>query len=105
MVHGVGREVLETEEFSSWLKSLRDREARARIGARILRARLGNLGDVKSVGGAVYEMRIDHGPGYRVYFAQRGATVLLLLVGGDKSTQARDIKRAQGMASIWLDVS
>jgi putative addiction module killer protein len=73
---------------------LRDREARARITARIRRLSLGNPGDVKPAGGGVSEMRVDYGPGYRVYFVMRGDIVIILLCGGDKRTQDRDIKRA-----------
>jgi putative addiction module killer protein len=81
--------------FSSWLDSLRDREARARIRKRLDRVALGNLGDYRSVGEGVFEFRIDYGPGYRVYFAQIEVLVLLLLCGGDKSTQDRDIQKAK----------
>ena len=90
--------VRETEEFTAWLTGLRDGRARARIQARIDRAKLGNLGDVKPVGEGVSEMRIGYGPGYRVYFVQRGATVVILLCGGDKATQSADIARAIAMA-------
>jgi putative addiction module killer protein len=86
-----------TAEFDGWLRSLRDRKAQARILARIASAELGNFGDCKPVGEGVSEMRIDFGPGYRVYFGRRGETVYLLLAGGDKSTQAADINRAQRM--------
>jgi putative addiction module killer protein len=78
---------------------LRDRKAQARILARIISAQHGNFGDCKSVGGGVSEMRVDVGPGYRVYFMRRGETVYLLLVGGGKSTQAMDVRRAQRMAN------
>ena len=84
-----------TERFDQWLRNLRDRKGRARILARLESAQLGNLGDVKAVGGGVREMRLDVGPGYRVYFAQRDLVLLLLLCGGDKSTQARDIAKAR----------
>jgi putative addiction module killer protein len=86
-----------TTEFDRWLRALRDRTAQARILARIASARDGNFGDCKSIGEGVREMRIDIGPGYRVYFTRRGETVYLLLAGGDKSTQARDIRRAKDM--------
>ena len=92
--------ILRTAEFDRWLGALRDRKAQARILARIASARHGNFGDCKSVGGAVSEMRVDIGPGYRVYFTRRGETVYLLLVGGDKSTQAMDVRRAQRMAYL-----
>jgi putative addiction module killer protein len=91
-------EIRETLIFSKWLESLRDRVARARIQARIIRLGLGNPGDVKSVGDGILEMRIDHGPGYRVYFIQKGAELIILLAGGDKSTQSKDIKKAIELA-------
>ena len=91
-------EVRQTEVFARWLGSLRDRQARARIQARIDRLEIGNPGDVKPVGGGVSEMRIDYGPGYRVYFVERGATLVILLAGGDKRTQSRDIATAQELA-------
>ena len=84
-----------TDVFDDWLRALQDRKGRARILARLESVQLGNLGDVKSVGAGVREMRIHFGPGYRIYFAQKGKIVLLLLCGGDKSTQARDIAKAQ----------
>jgi putative addiction module killer protein len=91
-------EVRQTDVFATWFAELRDREARARINARIRRLSLGNPGDVKPVGSGVSEMRIDHGPGYRVYFVARGDVVIILLCGGDKRTQDRDIKRALELA-------
>jgi putative addiction module killer protein len=91
-------EIRETETFSRWFSALRDDRARARIDARLRRLSLGNPGDVKPVGGGVSEMRIDYGPGYRVYFAARGRTLVILLAGGDKSTQDRDIATAQELA-------
>jgi putative addiction module killer protein len=90
-------EVRQTEIFSRWLASLRDNRARARINARIRRLSLGNPGDVKPVGG-VSEMRIDYGPGYRVYFIRRGEALFILLAGGDKRTQDRDIAMAIQLA-------
>jgi len=81
--------------FEGWLDTLRDRQARARIKKRLDRITLGNLGDFKPVGEGVMELRIDYGLGYRIYFAQSGATIILLLCGGDKSTQNQDILRAQ----------
>ena len=90
--------ILRTAEFNRWLGALRDRKAQARILARIASARHGNFGDCKSVGGGVSEMRVDVGPGYRVYYTRRGETVYLLLVGGDKSTQTTDVRLAQCMA-------
>jgi putative addiction module killer protein len=91
-------EVRQTETFARWLARLRDRRARARIQARIDRLQLGNPGDVKAVGGGISEMRIDYGPGYRIYFVQRGATLVILLAGGDKHTQERDIASARELA-------
>ena len=90
--------VHQTEEYATWFASLRDRAAKSRINVRIRRAALGNLGDVKSVGEGVSEMRIDHGPGYRIYLVLRGREVIVLLAGGSKSTQGRDIKRALELA-------
>jgi putative addiction module killer protein len=92
-------EVLKTEEFGEWLSSLDDQRAQAKIVSRIERLGLGNPGDVRPVGEGVSEMRISHGPGYRVYFKQTDKAVVLLLCGGDKSTQARDIKRAKEIAA------
>ena len=91
-------EVHETEEFSRWLCGLRDRLGRRAITVRIQRLAQGNAGDVKPVGHGVSELRISHGPGYRVYFAKRGKVVILLLCGGDKSSQDADIAKAQTMA-------
>ena len=91
-------EVRQTDVFTAWFAGLRDRKARARITARIRRLSLGNPGDVKSVGGGVSEMRIDYGPGYRVYFVGRGDVVVILLCGGDKRRQDRDIARALELA-------
>jgi putative addiction module killer protein len=87
-----------TDVFAQWLDELRDIRARARVQARIQRLAAGNPGDVKPVGEGVSEMRIDYGPGYRVYFTRRGNEVVILLAGGDKSTQDTDIKIAQGLA-------
>jgi len=91
-------EVRQTAVYACWFASLRDRQARVRIDIRIRRLSLGNPGDVKAVGEGVSELRIDHGPGYRVYFMQRGDEFLLLLAGGDKSTQDRDIREAKALA-------
>jgi putative addiction module killer protein len=87
-------EVQRTNVFVKWLNGLRDDMAVARIANRIDRLAAGNLGDVKSVGEGVSELRINYGPGYRLYFTKRGKAIVLLLCGGDKGTQARDIKRA-----------
>jgi len=87
-------EVRQTEEYSDWFANLRDKQTRARINVRIRRLSLGNPGDVKPVGEGVSELRIDYGPGYRVYFLQRGREVVILLAGGDKRTQQKDIQTA-----------
>ncbi len=92
-------EVRQTAEYAQWFADLRDRQAKTRIDIRIRRLSLGNPGDVKPVGEGVSELRIDYGPGYRVYFVQRGAVVIVLLAGGDKSTQDRDIRIAKQLAS------
>ncbi len=91
-------EIRQTEEFSRWFAKLRDHQARARILARVRRLSLGNPGDVKPVGQGVSELRIDYGPGYRVYYVQRGEALVVLLAAGDKSTQERDISRAHDLA-------
>lgn len=91
-------EVRETAEFSDWLSGLKDSKARAKILVRIERLKLGNPGDVKPVGKGVSEMRLTYGPGYRVYYVQRGETLIILLAGGDKSTQDADIKTALALA-------
>jgi putative addiction module killer protein len=87
--------VRQTQEFQDWLDSLKDFRAQVRIAARLRLAEAGSLGDWKPVGGEVSEMRVDVGPGYRLYFTRRGTILIVMLAGGDKSTQARDIKRAQ----------
>lgn len=94
-------EIFTSETFDRWLRELRDIRARARIEARILRLSRGNPGDAKPVGSGVSEMRIDYGPGYRVYFTRRGPLVILLLCGGNKRTQDADIKRAIEIAEDW----
>jgi putative addiction module killer protein len=91
-------DVRQTAVFSAWLRRLKDAEAAARIIARLRRMELGNPGDIQSVGEGVMEMRIAYGPGYRVYYVNRGARVVILLCGGDKRTQRQDIKRAQALA-------
>ena len=87
--------VRQTQEFQDWLDQLKDIKAQLRIVARLRLAEAGNLGDWKPVGGEVSEMRIAFGPGYRLYFTKRQRILIIMLAGGDKSTQARDIKRAQ----------
>lgn len=89
--------ILRTEVFAEWLHGLADERGKARIAARILSAEQGNFGDCAPVGDGVFEMRVHFGPGYRVYYCRRGRVVYLLLCGGDKSTQSRDIQRAKAM--------
>ncbi|WP_020201229.1 MULTISPECIES: type II toxin-antitoxin system RelE/ParE family toxin [Cupriavidus] len=92
-------EIRTTTTFDAWFAGLRDRQARIRIQVRIDRLEHGNPGDAKPVGGGISEMRIDHGPGYRVYFQQRGAVLVILLCGGDKATQQADIDKAHAIAA------
>jgi putative addiction module killer protein len=91
-------EVRQTTRFATWLAGLRDERAKARILKRLDRARNGNLGDVAPVGGGVSEMRIFYGPGYRIYFVQQGSELIVLLCGGDKSSQTADIEEAKALA-------
>jgi putative addiction module killer protein len=85
----------QTLEFQDWLDGLKDQRAQVRIAARLRLAEAGSLGNWKSVGGDVSEMRVDFGPGYRLYFTRRGSLLIIMLAGGDKATQKRDIRRAQ----------
>ncbi|MBK5967614.1 MULTISPECIES: type II toxin-antitoxin system RelE/ParE family toxin [Thiorhodovibrio] len=94
-------EIIASETFSRWLRGLGDRQAVARINARLRNAAAGNLGDVAPVGEGVSEMRLFYGPGYRLYFIRQGAAIIVLLCGGDKSTQVRDIARAKVLAKEW----
>ncbi|MFJ2329670.1 type II toxin-antitoxin system RelE/ParE family toxin [Pseudomonas sp. NPDC087690] len=96
-------EILRSSTFSSWLLKLTDSRARMRIHARIDRMADGNLGDVKIIGEGIVEARIDYGPGYRVYFIQQGRQLIILLCGGDKSSQSRDIKQARLLAKSWQE--
>ncbi|WP_096699886.1 type II toxin-antitoxin system RelE/ParE family toxin [Polaromonas sp. AER18D-145] len=96
-------EIIKTEVFERWLLGLKDRSARIRVLVRIDRLADGNPGDSKSVRDGISELRIDHGPGYRVYFTRRGPVVIVLLVGGDKRSQDADIERAIAMAKDWKD--
>ena len=91
-------EIRKTETYAQWIDNLRDLQARARVQVRIERLAAGNSGDVKAVGEGVSELRIDYGPGYRVYLIKRGREVVILLTGGDKTTQAADIKTALRLA-------
>lgn len=96
-------EIIQSETFREWRSKLKDRLAVLRINARIERMVDGNFGDIRSVGGGVSELRIDYGPGYRVYFTRRGKTVIILLAGGDKHSQKTDIVHAIGMAKAIED--
>lgn len=91
--------VRQTEEFQTWLDDLSDKRAQIRIAARLRLAEAGNLGDWAPAGGQVSELRVDFGPGYRLYFTRRGNLLIIMLAGGDKSSQKRDIKRARKIAS------
>jgi putative addiction module killer protein len=94
-------EISQHRTFKTWLANLRDRQALARILSRIRRAAIGNFGDHKFVRDGVYEMRVDCGPGYRIYYLRHGASVVLLLAGGDKRTQDTDIELAVALAKTW----
>ena len=94
-------EIIESSTFKHWLSNLRDRTAVASIAARLRRVSLGHFGDAHSVGDGIYELRIHYGPGYRVYFLPEGTTVVILLCGGDKGSQRRDIVRAKQLAQDW----
>jgi putative addiction module killer protein len=94
-------EIIKSATFDRWLKKLRDPRAKARIEMRIRRVGLGNAGDVQPIGDGLSEMRIDHGPGYRVYYMQQGAILVVLLCGGDKRTQQDDIGKAKRLAAEW----
>ncbi len=96
-------DVVQSEAFDGWLSRFGDRNAKAGVLARIDRHRLGNPGDAKSVGSGVFEMQTDYGPGYRIYYSRRGNRIVLLLTGGDKSTQSRDIADAIAMAKEFRD--
>ena len=93
-------EIRETCEYAAWFESLRDRMAKTRILVRVRRVSLGNFGDMKSVGEGVSELRVDYGPGYRVYFLRKGDKLVVLLGGGDKRTQSRDIQRAIALSKM-----
>jgi putative addiction module killer protein len=94
-------QILESATFKRWVRRLRDRRAVARINARLRSVSMGNFGDVKPVGGGVLEMRVPYGPGYRIYFVRSGPELVVLLCGGDKGSQQRDINRAKRLALDW----
>ncbi|RKT45256.1 type II toxin-antitoxin system RelE/ParE family toxin [Thiocapsa rosea] len=96
-------ELIKTDVFDRWLRDLRDTRARAKVAARIKRLSPGHPGDVKPVGEGVSEMRIPYGPGYRVYYITKGPIVVVLLCGGDKSTQSNDIEQAKAIAAQWKE--
>jgi putative addiction module killer protein len=96
-------EFLQTETFRKWRIRLRDERIRALIASRLDRLAFGNAGDVKPVGQGISELRIDHGPGYRIYFMKRGNTIIILLCGGDKNSQAKDINTAKRLAEEWSE--
>jgi putative addiction module killer protein len=95
--------VLTTPEYDRWRDAIKDSASRNRIGARIIRLQVGLFGDTRSVGSGVSELKLDFGPGYRIYFARRGNLVVILLRGGDKSSQTRDTATAQGIWERWKD--
>ena len=96
-------EIIKSDTFERWLIGLKDRQVRLRVLSRVDRLSEGNPGDVKSVGGGISELRIDFGPGYRVYFMKHGLLVIVLLAGGDKRTQQADIRRAIKIAKDWKE--
>jgi len=98
-------EVRQTETFAAWFQALRDKRARARVQVRIDRLSLGNPGDVRPVGEGVSELRIDYGPGYRIYFIRRATALVVLLAGDDKRTQSRDIRIAMELARSLRSIS
>lgn len=96
-------ELIKSRAFGQWVDGLKDPTARARVLVRIERLAMGNPGDVKPVGEGVSELRIDHGPGYRVYFAREGSVLIIILAGGDKSSQSRDIVAAKAILKMWKE--
>ncbi len=96
-------EIKQTELFRKWRNRLRDQRARALIASRIDRLAFGHAGDAEPVGNGISELRIHYGPGYRVYYQKRGDVLIVLLCGGDKSTQDKDIKAAKKLAELWSD--
>lgn len=99
------KEIIRSETFSGWLTALKDARARARILMRIDRMKEGNFGDSEPIGDGLSEARIHYGPGYRVYFMQQGDQIVVLLCGGDKATQPKDIKQAKRIAQAWKEAS
>ncbi|HFE7543101.1 TPA: type II toxin-antitoxin system RelE/ParE family toxin [Salmonella enterica subsp. enterica serovar Newport] len=97
------KEIIRSETFSDWLSSLKDSRARSRVLARIDRMREGNFGDAEPIGDGLSEARVHYGPGYRVYFMQQGDVIVVLLCGGDKSSQTKDIKQARRIAKAWRE--
>lgn len=97
------KEIIRSETFSDWLLSLKDSRAKARVLARIDRMKAGNFGDSEPIGDGLCEAHIHYGPGYRVYFMQQGNVVVVLLCGGDKSSQSKDIKQAKQIAKAWKE--
>lgn len=97
-------EIFKSADFDRWLRRLRDPRARARVEMRIRRLSLGNAGDVQPIGDGLSEMRIDYGPGYRVYYMQQVEILVVILCGGDKRTQRGDIARARKLAAEWKDI-
>ena len=96
-------ELIRSATFDRWLSGLRDRRAVARIAARLDRLAMGHPGDAEPVGNGISELRVSYGPGYRVYYLQRGPVLVILLCGGDKSSQSRDIQQAKALAAEWKD--
>ena len=96
-------DIRQTETFTKWRSNLKDARARAAIALRLTRLEFGHVGDVSPVGEGISELRIHYGPGYRIYFHRRGKTIVVLLCGGDKSTQAKDIKKAKLLAKEWSE--
>lgn len=96
-------EIIKSDTFDRWLRKLRDPQAKARVEMRIRRLSLGNAGDVQPIGEGLSEMRVDYGPGYRVYFKQQSSVLVLLLCAGDKRTQQKDIAKAREIAAQWKD--
>jgi putative addiction module killer protein len=98
-------ELKQTEEFRKWRVRLKDERARVMVASRLDRLSFGLAGDAEPVGQGVSELRIHHGPGYRIYFQKRGGTIIVLLCGGDKSTQEKDIKTAKRLAEAWSELN